>query len=210
MADTTENDSSQKLLESLLKEYEMCQQKANSLADNIWKTALILGFGSIIGLITLAGNDKIPDDLRPWLTVIISLFSIGILLGWYRLFRRWSSIEQVMFRRMEHIERQIQFKTNLYIGYLNHRVDFTVRHKEELSGPPVLDIELLKDLDNMRKDYEYRGIKPMIRFITELNILAWFTFACFTIVSYIQRPGLSVVITIIFSIIFLVLFYIRY
>jgi hypothetical protein len=48
----------------LLDEYKICQQKAGGVADTVWKTAIVLGVGSIVGLLGIAdvavANRTIP------------------------------------------------------------------------------------------------------------------------------------------------------
>ncbi|MEK6575284.1 MAG: hypothetical protein AABZ58_13335 [Chloroflexota bacterium] len=177
----------QPLPPDLLEEYKLCQQKATDIADNIWKTALILGVGSVAGIITTSGTDAIPNELKPWLSIIVGLFAIGILLAWTRFARRWWSIEQAMFRRMEHIERQSQLRSNLYVGYLDNRIEFTEKAEEATIDRPFLKQELIHDFRNLRANYERRGIRPMTQFIVEINIVAWFAFAMLESASLVPK-----------------------
>ena len=176
----------QSLPPDLIEEYKLCQQKASSLSDNVWRTALILGIGSFAGIVSLSDKDAVPDDVRPWLTAIVSLFAIGVLLAWQRLARRWWSIEQVMFRRMEHIERQSQVRTNLYVGYRDGRVEFATNPEAGTTNQPFLNQELITDLDGIG-NYEIRGVQPMMRFIVEINIAAWVVFALLGVAPLIQK-----------------------
>jgi hypothetical protein len=161
----------------LMEEYKVCQQKASSLGDSIWKTAVIFGVGSVAGIVALSRDSSVPDELRPWLLVVLSLFAVGILLTWRRLAHRWWSIEQAMFRRMEHIERESLLRANLYVGHLDERVDFTENSEEGTYSKPFLEHNLLTDFDDLRRNYENRGIRPMMRFVIEINIAAWAAFA---------------------------------
>jgi len=183
----------------LLEEYNVCQEKAASLTDNIWKTALILGVGSIAGIVNLSGKSTISDDLRPWLSPVVSLFAVGILVVWWRLARRWWSIGHAMFRRMEHIERQSQLRTNLYVRYLNQLADkmpdcqeeelvkFATKDEEATLDQPFLDKKLIEDLYRLSRNYEHRGIQPMMEFVIKINIAAWVAFFFLQIAPCIQK-----------------------
>jgi len=85
---------------------------------------------------------------------------------------------------MEHIERQSRLlRANLYIGHLNGRLDFAPTPEEGTFSKPFVHPDLIEDLEKLR-NYERRGIRPMTRFIIELNILAWIAFAVLESTSF--------------------------
>jgi hypothetical protein len=113
--------NNESLPSDLIEEYKVCQENAKHLSDNVWKSAVVFGVGSIAGIITLSQENGIQSDLKPLLVIAAGFFAIGVSFGWLKFVRRWLSIEQVMFRRMEHIERQSQFIRNtLYVRYFNN------------------------------------------------------------------------------------------
>jgi hypothetical protein len=211
-------ETPEQLPTELVEEYKLCQQKAAGLTDNIWKSALIFGAGSVAGIAILSRKDTIPDDLKPWLFIVLILFAIGILIAWHRLARRWWSIEQVMFRRMEHIERQSQLRANLYVAHLdNKRVKFVKKQEEGTHDQPFLDPSFLEDLGRLQSNYEVRGIQPMMRFVIETNIAVWIAFAIFALAPFIPNTVvldgptvLRLVVVLGFSVWFLVRLWIQW
>jgi hypothetical protein len=162
----------QTLPQELLDEYKVCQQKAGGVADTVWKTAIVLGVGSIVGLLAIADSGAAPPERSPWLTGIIALFAIGLLLSWKRMARRLWAVEHVMLRRMEHIEKMSSLRANLYLAHLDGRV----RMRADEPGSfryPSLDTELLADLDALSKYHFRSGIRAMTDFVIEMNIAAW-------------------------------------
>jgi len=170
----------------LMEEYKLCQEKAQNMQNNIWKTASILGAGSIVGIVGLWGRAS-SDNVTPYVSIIVSCLAIVLIVTWYRFARRWSSIEQAMIVRMIHIERQSKrIRANLYVGYLDDLKKaedtgkkapkyFSTTDEEPPFTYPFLAEEILKDLkDNKRlRDYEYRGLVPMIKCSTRVTVAAW-------------------------------------
>ncbi len=170
------------LPDDLLEEYKICQEKTTSLSGNIWKTAIAFGIGSIAGIITLAkSSQSFPENLRPWLLIVLSLLAAMVLLVWKRFAYRWWSIQHAMFRRMEHIERMSKLRTDLYIGYLDKRVEFTEDESQQSYHKPYLHHELVEDLKMLRDNHEIRGIQPVMWLAIEVNIAAWIVFVVLAI-----------------------------
>jgi hypothetical protein len=209
------------LSQAQLEEYKLCQEKANSLGDNLWKTASIFGIGSIVGIISLSNKKSVLFEFNPWLSIILGLFAVSALLTWYRFASRWLSIQEVVLRRMEHIERESQLRTNLYVGYLDAknvsdvgstadnpepRVQFEADETIASVSKPFLQSALIRDLEGIK--YNYRGIKPMINFFVICNIAVWVVFIIFkfsSIFSSLEAYICQSIITILFTIGFFIL-----
>ncbi len=91
--------------EALLKEYELCQNSAQSLETPIWQTSAAIGIGSIGSLILVATAER-PLPLIP--TIIIGAF---VCLGsymWLFIAKRWWSIQHTNYLRMRHIEEDLK------------------------------------------------------------------------------------------------------
>jgi hypothetical protein len=110
-----DNDHSEPEKEHLLEEYKICHEAASDMSDHIWRTATVFTVGSITGILLLARESPISPDPDPWLTLIVSVLAIGILSTWWRLARRWWSVQHTMFLRMRHIEYQLGLGASLYV-----------------------------------------------------------------------------------------------
>jgi len=215
---------SEPLSNELLEEYKLCQQKVKDLEDNVWKTAGILGVGSVAGIIAL-------KELTPFLAIVLGLFAVAILLIWSRLVFRWLSVQQVLLRRMQKIEKQSQLKTNLYVSLCDHSVKYGKKQKEEIQAIEmynhIFDSHLLKELNTFHADvlkefktfhgrrYQWRGIQPSIKFFILINIATWITFILLKstqdilqIISMFNSPTkLKFIILIIYFLFFIVSFF---
>jgi hypothetical protein len=191
----TENDSFKYLIE----EYKLCQQKATTLERNVYTTATIFVGGSVTGLATLLRymfqesdtQSNIPNDLLLIAVFILGLLAIAAWFSWERLSFRWLCIANVMFIRMEHIERNSEFRVNLYVRYLDEKSKMEKEKKEHIDnsvldffssrrskkhniGKPFLIKKLMKNLDdNPPEYYEYRSQWAMLQFLSRINISAW-------------------------------------
>jgi hypothetical protein len=157
----------------LLDEYKICQQKAGGVADTVWKTAIVLGVGSIVGLLAIAGPDAVPAGMSAWLTGIVALFAIGLLLSWKGMARRLWAVEHIMLRRMEHIERISSLRANLYVAHLDGRAELKASSEGGTFAHPALDRELLADLEALGRYHPRQGIRAMVDFVIEMNLAAW-------------------------------------
>jgi len=160
-------------------EYRLCHERASTLADNIWRTATLLGVGSIAGIAALANIDRLRDRLAPWLIAIVALLAIGFLLAWRRMAGRWLSIEYALLRRMEHLERISRFRATLYTEGLDGRVTFSTSARVSTTESPFLERALQEDLTKI-DNHQRQGIRAAVTFITELNIAAWLAFTLFS------------------------------
>ena len=182
----------------LLDEYRFCNERASSLGDLVWKTATLLGVGSIAAIIALASLDSIPAPVAPWFTTIIALLAIGFLAAWKRMAGRWLSIEYALLRRMEHIERSSQLRATLYTARLDGRGAFVTAANLSSVKSPFLDPDLDADLATIA-NHQREGIRAAVVLIAELNIAAWLAFAVFSISpviahALVRQPSLGVVL----------------
>jgi hypothetical protein len=182
------------LSSQLLEEYKICHAKATEMEKNIWQTSAIFSGGSILGIVTIFKKGTIVSDwTEPFLLFFITCVAISILFLWSRLANRLYSIQQVMIRRMEHIERKTYMRANLYVAYLNdekiNRKTKENSHTEEIKDNarvefsnfdivpgtihnPYLPPELLDDLKKIGR-YEHKGVLPMIDLVFWINLIAW-------------------------------------
>jgi len=193
----------------LQNEYRLCHERASTLADNVWRTATLLGVGSIAGIAALANIDRLTNRLGPWLIAIVALLAIGFLLAWRRMAGRWLSIEYALLRRMEHLERVSTFRATLYTARLDDRVTFSTSARASTTDSPFLDQALDDDLNKI-DNHQREGIRAAVTFITELNIAGWLAFALFSFSpllahSLATQPHLAIVLltTVVFVAFFL-------
>jgi hypothetical protein len=115
-------------------------------------------------------------------TFFVCLLAIGAWFTWLRLALRWLSITNVIFIRMEHIERGSNLRANLYVRHLNDdkakcpRQDKTVFSDDPGSTNkkrPFLDKYFQKNLHDLTKAYEHRSQISMLSFLAWINIAAW-------------------------------------
>jgi len=131
----------------------------------------------ILNLLSNNANNILASP-QPVLLVaifIISAVAIAAWFTWLRLTQRWLSIVNVMFIRMEHIERSSDLRANLYVRYLNQywgqdrelqeeaKALFTEDKKKASPRMPYLDEYLHKNLQHLTtKFYERRSQVSML------------------------------------------------
>jgi hypothetical protein len=107
------NELNNNNLEMLFKEYEICTKEASRLESNVWHTALLFSIGSGAGLIYFIKESIISkgDYIKLGLSVsLFAFFSMIVSLVWWRMARRWWSIQQLKYERMREIEKALGFK----------------------------------------------------------------------------------------------------
>lgn len=179
----------------LLEEYKLAQSKAEHLEHNVYYSATVFGVGSAAALAAfiLFGGDIFENVQGTSAFVVfgISLLIITTWLAWLRLSLRWLSIVNVMFIRMEHIERETGLRTNLYVRYINKKKSQTRRKYEgavswaydeesaESWEKPFLPESAKDNLVELTETYEHRSQISMLRFLAWTNIGAWTLLAIF-------------------------------
>jgi hypothetical protein len=175
-----------------IEEYKLCQQKAEALERNVYTTASIFGTGSIVVLATAFNvildpqGDAAQFPPGPLLIAIfiLGLVAIGGWFTWIRLALRWLSIANVMFIRMEHIERGSSLRANLYVRHMNLVKDESAEettwqtfftNNPDLNDPdqPFLDDWLRNNLYDHTEAYEHRSQFTMLKFFSGINIASW-------------------------------------
>jgi hypothetical protein len=157
----------------LLEEYKLCVKRVQALDKNIWQTATLFGIGNIVGFISAYHIAKSDYKFMTLLVVV----AIGISLVWWRLARRWWSIQNALLNRMEQIEREktIKLRSNLYIKWLDHeylcmdKLEFTEDESSSSPGKPFYPKSLREKIGN----YEHRGIQPLLKFLKNIIICGW-------------------------------------
>jgi hypothetical protein len=180
-----------------LEEYKLCVQRVQALDKNIWQSATIFGIGSLAGIIFIL-KDWETLKQYPSLVIIISFVGTALNLVWWRLVKRWWSIQQALIRRMEFIERQLNFGANLYIAYLDK---INCRRKIRIDDDfSLLSEEVKKGLSEI-DNYECHGIQPVLLFLTIINIISWLSLTLIldyeSIINIQIGPILSLILVVI-------------
>ena len=155
----------------LLKEYELCQNSAQSLESTIWQTSTAVGIGSV-GTLVLVANIR-PD----WQVVAIigGLVTATAFIWWY-MAKRWWSIEHAKFLRMRHIEEDLKMMYQVrYIQYLDNPRQLVT------SGLSMERQHELKHFDN----YQRTGVQGVLRFLPYLVLTTW---VLFTVALLLSEP----------------------
>ena len=166
---------------ALIEEYKICREEAARLESHIWKTSTILGLSSGAGLLL-----KMKSELRSaehfYLTCAIAVLMITASLVWWRLSRRWWSIQHVKYKRMNVLETKLDFKQNSLVGERDIQAMSNIR-SGQMNGKLFERIkrhiwnEIPTSIsphayDNMG-NYEYRGNQPVLKMLVFTNIILW-------------------------------------
>ena len=166
---------------ALIEEYKICREEASRLESHIWKASTILGLSSGAGLLL-----KMKSELRSadhfYLTCAIAVLMITASLVWWRLSRRWWSIQHVKYKRMNALETKLDFKQNSLVGESDIRAMSDVRSRQDKGSlferivkhvwneiPTNISSHACDDIGN----YEYRGNQPVLKMLVCTNILLW-------------------------------------
>jgi hypothetical protein len=130
---------------TLLKEYELCQNAAQSLESPIWQSGAAVGLGSIAFFISSV--DKIDKTKNCHPIVFIGLFVILANIVWFLMARRWWSIQQANYLRMSHIEQELKIRKLQYLTYLD---GYRIREWNHMVG--CITKEELKRINQIEDD----------------------------------------------------------
>lgn len=101
--------------QELMKEYELCQQGVQALEATIWQSGSLVGIGSVGGILLVAGLDDAQLAVIPAGIMVV----FGNFL-WWRLAKRWWSVQHARITRMRLIEQQLKRAGQAsYVQYLN-------------------------------------------------------------------------------------------
>lgn len=157
--------------DQLLKEYEFCQNKAQSMEVTIWQTSAVIGIG-LSGTFIYSGTRTIDNQL-PWQIALIIGFFISLLtILWWFTSRRWWSIQHAMFLRMRHIEDELGLKSNNYIKFLDHPENIP---SETLPEYQVAEIKNCAQKKPCLGHQKY-GVQQVLRFFPWLVCLSWLAY----------------------------------
>lgn len=182
------------LTHELLEEYRICRDSSHRLESNVYRTATIFGIGSAaaIAVVTqgfgvLATAQEISPIDRLLTVTLATALALAGWFTWWRMAERWRSVSWAMIVRMQHIERSTGLRANLYVRALDdyremqegdqsefeRRVQFVHNRMSANFNKPYLDQDQEENLRSFTGQHEYRGIKPMIRFLVWVNVFAW-------------------------------------
>ncbi len=99
----------------LLKEYDICQQSAQSFEGPIFQSGGAIGFTSIAALGLLIANEDVKG---PALYAAASLANFGGYV-WLRMSIRWWAIQHTIYDRMHRIEKDLGISG--YVTYIRRR-----------------------------------------------------------------------------------------
>ncbi len=149
--------------QTLLKEYELCQDHTKHIENNIWATSSIIGLGSMTSL--LLSNLK---DIDRFSVVLIGVFLVIAVWIWWGAAKRWWDIQHATFMRMRHIEEEIHLYQMRYIEYFNEPVG--KRRNEILKG---LKDERIKFLSEQFPDFHEKGVQSNLKWLPLLIRVIW-------------------------------------
>jgi hypothetical protein len=192
------SDSSDEEKERLLREYELCQDAAQNLESTIWQTSTVIGIGSIGTFLLVVKEDPC------WLVAAL----IGGLVTtanciWWRMARRWWSIQHTKFLRMRHIEECVGFGQTRYCKYLDAlpKPDNSEKKKEKEKEEQE-DIDKLRekylrndvrvlgnlariydDLGELRENHEQNGVQYFLKWFPQINLAAWILYVLYLLLQ---------------------------
>jgi hypothetical protein len=186
--------------DDLLKEYDIIISQMTRFESNIWITASLFNIGSIIGIIEIIKNFSMTYKFV-FSLFIISFIAINMLLIWYRLSKRWWSLFDINKNKLQTLENQLGFGYTNDINIYDNKV-MRYRYHKRLNGNifskfyNLILYNITKEIkdsykpnefieiDNNLKNYEYRGIRPVIKLFSFINIIIWLSLPIFTIIIF--------------------------
>jgi hypothetical protein len=165
--------------EMLFKEYEICTKEASRLEANIWQTATLFSIGSGTGFIYFLKEFIGKGTSKPLSATIFlfAMFTIVVSLFWWRLAKRWYSIQHLKYERIMEIEKKLGFNQ---CGIVIERDNETMQHIKSYRYIYLFRYSIPKriapkksDNKDRIKNYEHRGIQPAISFLLWSNAILW-------------------------------------
>ncbi len=171
---------------ALVEEYQICREDASRLESQIWKTSTILGLSSATGLV-LKLQSELTSIEHFYIITAIAVLIITASLVWWRLSRRWWSIQHVKYRRMNDLEAKLGFKHNSSINCADTIAMSHIRYKQKqyktreiltcinsyiwYDVPTWIEPELSSDKN--LANHEHRGNQPALKLLVLVNIILW-------------------------------------
>lgn len=174
------NEQNNDNLEILFREYEICTREASRLEHNVWQTAILFSIGSGAGLVYFLKESIIfkGDYIKLGLFVsLFAFFSIIVSLAWWRMARRWLSIQQLKYERMREIERilglgQCSIVYERDNEKMQHIKSYHFIYWFRYQIPKKIVSKRCDDIAKI-EDYEHRGIRPAIKLLLWSNAFLW-------------------------------------
>lgn len=172
---------------ALIEEYKMCREDASRLESQIWKAFTILGLSSATGLV-LKLKSELTSQEHFYMISAIAVLMVTAFLVWWRLSRRWWSIQRVKYRRMDDLEIKLGFKQNSSINFTDTKAMSNIRYKQKFECdikkffPFIISfiwydipksIESKLSSDKNLENYEHRGNQPALKLFVLINIFLW-------------------------------------
>lgn len=180
MTDTTKQSNPSR--EELLKEYEFCQDSAQSMESTIWQTGAAMSLG-LIGLL-LINILRGATDQPPWyLACLVGPFLAAIASVWWLVARRWWSVQHAMFMRMRHIERQLGLHSVWYVQYLDDPGTIPASGLNEAEMEDLRKRSASHDRLGIKR-HQHWGVQASLWLLPVVLISAW---ACYAFVLMISQ-----------------------
>ena len=169
-------------LNTMIEEYKICVSEANRVESLIWKSSSILGIFSCAGLLIQLINNENNNEESLIIKLFFSIIIITTFIAWFRLRKRWSSIQHLKYSRLNFIEKEIKSQFG-YPFLQNQMVDITdkIKRKREKIDYQSSELSKIGIKKNSLYCYEHRGIVPIIDFFIGLNIIIWVAIAVWII-----------------------------
>jgi hypothetical protein len=167
--------------ETLLKEYGFCQEASHNSESKIWQTSSIIGLG-LIGTFILVIT-RLPFKHDNWvISALLGLFSVIVGYIWWKIARRWWSVQHAMFVRMRHIEQELDMYIVRYVDYLDELSKCGTSVKMDASNLSEQQKNDLRYRVNVCivpwiKDHQRSGVQiPLLSFLF-LNFVVWLVYS---------------------------------
>jgi len=178
--------------EELIREYELCQQGVQALEATIWQSGSLIGIGSAGGILLVAGLDDAKLAVIPAGIVVVYASFL-----WWRLAKRWWSVQHARITRMRLIEKELQRAGQTsYVQYLNdlHRVCSRRKKRwnrrgKRAEGPVArlrnsVPLEDAAELHRVNWPTYYKpGPREFLWQLPWLNLVAWIVLSVLLICS---------------------------
>jgi hypothetical protein len=158
--------------ELLLREYEFCQSSAIGLETQIWQTGAAMGLGAV-GTLIVVGDHKLGEQAPALVAVLIGALVSLTVAVWWRMSRRWWSIQHVKFARMADIEKEIGFYQARYLEFLD-------------SGGTDLKKEQ-KHMLNQTSNHQVKGVQAFLQYLPYIVFIVWFVY-CVLLIQQQATP----------------------
>ena len=161
------------------KEYQICREEAARLESRIWQTASIFGVGAMAGISVVLTLIMRNQPFRRYLIpiMVMAIFTLNASVLWWRFVRRWQSIQQLKYDRMDVLERVLDFRQNRMVKQRDRQV---IRQRRCRAWRRcriwLRRCEIWRrrcGIWRQHSKHEYRGNLPVIKFFLLTTGLLW-------------------------------------